>query len=132
MGRALAVPGHLHGEVAAHGEQRLAEGVIGRAPGGDGRVARQPKRAEDVINGIIAAYDIDAIDDKRAISNLTEKFIKERLSTLSDELNIADDQIANYKQEHRLYSPEDEATLSAEEIKRLKLLLFNVFSVDNK
>lgn len=79
-----------------------------------------PKRAEDVINGIIAAYDIDAIDDKRAISNLTEKFIKERLSTLSDELNIADDQIANYKQEHRLYSPEDEATLSAEEIKRLK------------
>lgn len=79
-----------------------------------------PQRAEDVINGIIDAYNIDAIDDKRAISNLTEQFINERLSTLSSELNIADNQIANFKQEHRLYSPEDEATLSAEEIKRLK------------
>lgn len=79
-----------------------------------------PKRAEDVINGIIDAYNADAINDKREISNLTEQFINDRLITLGQELNIADNEIASFKKENRIYSPRDEATLSAEEIARLK------------
>lgn len=79
-----------------------------------------PKRAEDVINGIIDAYNADAINDKREISNLTEKFINERLLTLGKELNVADNEIASFKKENRIYSPQDEASLSAEEIARLK------------
>lgn len=79
-----------------------------------------PKRAEDVINGIIDAYNADAINDKREISNLTEKFINERLLTLGQELNVADDEIASFKKENRIYSPHEEASLSAEEIARLK------------
>ncbi len=79
-----------------------------------------PLRAENVINGIIDAYNIDAIEDKQAISNLTEEFINERLVTLGQELNLADSEIAAFKKENRLYSPEDEASLSAEELKRLK------------
>ena len=79
-----------------------------------------PKRAEDVINGIIDAYNADAINDKREISNLTEKFINERLLTLGQELNVADDEIASFKKENRIYSPQEEASLSAEEIARLK------------
>ncbi len=77
-------------------------------------------RAEDVINGIIDAYNLDAIGDKQEISRLTEEFISERLISLGKELNIADEEVANYKQANRLYSPEDEATMSAEEIQQLK------------
>ncbi len=79
-----------------------------------------PRRAEDVINGIIDAYDNDAIQDKRIISDLTAKFITERLSTLSEELNTVDSNIASFKQENRIYSPENEAQLSTEQIKKLK------------
>lgn len=79
-----------------------------------------PLRAEHVINGIIDAYNADAIDDKQTISNLTEEFITERLVSLSEELNLADSDIANFKQENRLYSPQDELTLGAEELKQLR------------
>ena len=79
-----------------------------------------PLRAENVINGIIDAYNVDAIKDKQAISNLTEEFINERLETLSHELNLADSDIATYKQDNRLYNIAEEAAMSAEEAKRLK------------
>lgn len=79
-----------------------------------------PLRAEHVINGIIDAYNIDAIEDKRTISNLTGEFIKERLVSLSEELNLADSDIADFKQQNRLYSPKDEVLLGAEEMKQLR------------
>lgn len=79
-----------------------------------------PLRAENVINGIIDAYNIDAIEDKQAISNLTEEFINERLLSLGEELNLADSDIASFKQQNRLYSPENEALLGAEELKQLR------------
>ena len=79
-----------------------------------------PQRAEHIINGVIDAYDMDAIADKQAVSNLTEKFIKERLQTLGEELNNADVDIASFKQDNRLFSPSQEASLSAEETAKLK------------
>ena len=79
-----------------------------------------PLRAEHVINGVIDAYDRDAIEDKQAVSNLTEEFIKERLQTLGEELNNADVDIASYKQDNSLYSPSQEALLRAEETAKLK------------
>ncbi len=79
-----------------------------------------PQRAEHIINGVIEAYDMDAIADKQAVSNLTEKFIKERLQTLGEELNNADVDIASFKQDNRLFSPVQEASISAEETAKLK------------
>ena len=79
-----------------------------------------PQRAEDVINGIIYAYNLDAIGDKQEISRLTEQFINERLISLGQELNIADAEVADYKKENHLYSPANEVALSAEEIQQLK------------
>ena len=79
-----------------------------------------PLRAEHIINGIIEAYDKDAIEDKQAVSLLTEKFIMERLQSLGQELNSADNDIASFKQSNRLISPTQEASLSAEEVARLK------------
>lgn len=79
-----------------------------------------PKRAEDIINGIIEAYNIDAISDKRAISDITDKFINERLAILGKELTDADSDVAAFKQTYKIYSPEDEASHSATEISSLK------------
>lgn len=79
-----------------------------------------PQRAEDIINGIIEAYNQASISDKQEISLLTAQFINDRLMLLGNELNMADDDVATYKQSNRIYNPQDEATLSAEEIKRLK------------
>ena len=79
-----------------------------------------PKRAEDVINGIIEAYNVDAINDKRAISDITEKFIDDRLTILGRELNEADDNVASFKQHNKIYSPEDEASMSANELSKFK------------
>lgn len=79
-----------------------------------------PKRAEDVINGIIEAYNADAIEDKRAISNLTKCFIDERLELLGQELNLADSDIASFKKQNQLYNLSNQATLGAEEIQNLK------------
>lgn len=80
-----------------------------------------PKRAEDVINGIIEAYNADAIEDKQAISNLTQQFIDERLETLTEELNIADSDIADFKKSNKLYNPATQTAIGAEEIQELKL-----------
>ena len=79
-----------------------------------------PQRAEHILNGVIEAYDMDAIADKQAVSNLTEKFILERLQTLGEELNNADVDIASFKQDNSLYSPSQEASMRAEETARLK------------
>ena len=73
-----------------------------------------PLRAEHVINGLINAYDIDAIEDKQTISNITRGFIHERLDLLGEELNLADSDIASFKQENRLYNPASELALGAE------------------
>lgn len=77
------------------------------------------QRAEDVINGVIYAYHEDAIKDKQIISDVVDQFIDERLAILSKELSIADSDVANFKQENKLYSPEREATMISAEIARL-------------
>lgn len=79
-----------------------------------------PLRAEHILNGVIEAYDRDAIEDKQTVSNITEAFIRERLETLGEELNNADVDIASFKQSNNLYSPAQEASLRAEETAKLK------------
>ena len=79
-----------------------------------------PKRAEDVINGVIDAYNYDAIEDKRAISNITKEFIDERLALLSEELNLADSDIASFKKDNQLYNLQSQSMLGAQEIQEFK------------
>ncbi len=86
-----------------------------------------PQRAEDVINGIIEAYEKAAIKDKQKISDITDVFISERLEDLSLELEVADNLVANFKQDNQLYSPENEASMISNEIVGLndKILALN-------
>ena len=78
------------------------------------------QRAEDIINGIVEAYNADAIANKQAVSHLTERFIDERLRLLSTELSDADSDIATFKEHNNITSPEEYATISIEELQRLK------------
>ncbi|MBO5894417.1 MAG: polysaccharide biosynthesis tyrosine autokinase [Alistipes sp.] len=78
------------------------------------------QRAEDIINGIVEAYNADAIANKQAVSHLTERFIDERLRLLSTELSDADSDIATFKERNNITSPEEYATISIEELQRLK------------
>lgn len=78
------------------------------------------QRAEDIINGIVEAYNADAIANRQAVSHLTERFIDERLRLLSTELSDADSDIATFKEHNNITSPEKYATISIEELQRLK------------
>ena len=56
-----------------------------------------PKKAEDVINTLIAVYEKDAIDDKRGIAESTGQFIDNRLEIISEELSEVDRNIEKFK-----------------------------------
>lgn len=77
-------------------------------------------RADDIINSVIEAYNLHAIEAKQETSKITNKFIEARLETLRDELNLVDVEIAEYKRDNHIFSPVDEAMLSADEIQKLK------------
>ena len=56
-----------------------------------------PKRGEDILNGLISVYNKAAINDKNALASNTLKFINERLSLVSTELDSVELNIQKYK-----------------------------------
>ncbi|MBQ0080485.1 MAG: polysaccharide biosynthesis tyrosine autokinase [Alistipes sp.] len=56
------------------------------------------RRAEDVINTLIAVYNQDAVDDKQQIAEATAEFIDERLSIISRELGTVDADVKAFKE----------------------------------
>ena len=79
-----------------------------------------PRRAEDVLNTLIAVYNEDAIKDKQSISKITAEFITARLEVIGRELGEVDRDIANLKQSNRIIDIKSEATLTANESSRYK------------
>jgi capsular exopolysaccharide synthesis family protein len=55
------------------------------------------RKAEDLLNAIIAIYNQDAIDDKTQISISTENFVIKRLDILSKELGHVEKDASNFK-----------------------------------
>lgn len=78
------------------------------------------RRAEDIINGIIKAYNNYAIGDKRNVSQLTHEFLEERIATIRQELDEVDSNIAAFKRDNQIYSPQDEASISAEQTMQIE------------
>ncbi|MBQ8307544.1 MAG: chromosome partitioning protein ParA, partial [Alistipes sp.] len=62
-----------------------------------------PQRAEDVINSLIAAYNNDAVEDKRAVAKQTASFIANRLGIISQELGDVDQDIQEFKRSNNIY-----------------------------
>ena len=60
------------------------------------------RRAEDVLNTLIAVYNENWIKDKNQIAVSTSMFINERLGVIERELGNVDEDISSYKSEHLL------------------------------
>lgn len=63
---------------------------------------QSPRRAEDILNTLIAVYNEDWMNDKNRIAISTSRFINERLSVIESELGDVDQDISSFKSEHRL------------------------------
>ncbi|MGM9741511.1 MAG: GumC family protein [Candidatus Cryptobacteroides sp.] len=58
------------------------------------------KRAEDILNTIIAVYNENWVKDKNQIAVSTSMFINERLRVIEQELGNVDSDISSFKSEH--------------------------------
>ena len=56
-----------------------------------------PKRAEDILNGLIGVYNKAAINDKNSLASNTLKFINQRLALVVTELDSVEQGIQRYK-----------------------------------
>ena len=57
----------------------------------------QTKRAEDILNTIIAVYRKNWLDDKNQMTVSTSRFITERLGVIEHELGDVDKDISSFK-----------------------------------
>lgn len=80
-----------------------------------------PKKAEDVINTLIAVYEKDAIDDKRGIAESTGQFIDNRLAIISGELSEVDRNIEKFKKDNKIYDIVSEAEQTITESAQYKV-----------
>ena len=58
------------------------------------------RRAEDILNTLIAVYNENWVKDKNQIAVSTSRFIDERLKVIEAELGDVDSDISSYKSEH--------------------------------
>ena len=79
-----------------------------------------PRRAEDVINTLIAVYEEDAVADKRSIAQNTSEFIENRLQVIGRELGMVDKNIERFKQTNRMYDITTEAARTLAESTKYK------------
>lgn len=63
---------------------------------------QSPRRAEDILNTLVAVYNEKWISDKNQIAVSTSRFIGERLKVIESELGSVDEDISSYKSEHIL------------------------------
>lgn len=60
------------------------------------------RRAEDILNTLIAVYNEDWMNDKNRIAVSTSRFINDRLNVIESELGDVDQDISSFKSEHIL------------------------------
>lgn len=73
-----------------------------------------PGKAEDFLNTVIANYNKDAIQDKKYISENTSKFIEQRLSIISEELQDVEKDKEVFKKNNGITDVVSEAGLYLE------------------
>ena len=75
------------------------------------------QRATDIINAIIAEYRKEANDDKDAQTEVSERYVLERLASLETELKTLDGRVADYKSKTLMPDLEVMAKVYAESAK---------------
>lgn len=76
-----------------------------------------PQRGVDVLNNLISVYDQAAIEDKNAATASTLRFIDERLSTVSNELNGFEKKVESYKSSRGLTDISSDSKVFLENVK---------------
>lgn len=71
-------------------------------------------KAQDILNNLIVAYNVDAISDKNSESKKTLDFIEDRIKKLTVELGQVEDQKENFKSKNNLTDLETEAKINLE------------------
>lgn len=79
-----------------------------------------PRRAEDVINMLIARYNDESINDKNRIADFTADFIDKRLKIIGAELDAVDRKISTYKKDNEMYDITEQAKQSLVESSKFK------------
>ncbi|NHN26160.1 polysaccharide biosynthesis tyrosine autokinase [Flavobacterium jejuense] len=72
------------------------------------------EKAEDFLNALVENYNKDAIEDKKYISENTSKFIEQRLSIISDELQDVEKNKEVFKKTNKITDVVSEASLYLE------------------
>ena len=74
-----------------------------------------PTRGRDFIRKQIEYYNMDAVLDKNIMASNTAAFIEERLRLIEQELAVAEEDVAQYKQRYDIVDLESEAILALQE-----------------
>ena len=69
------------------------------------------RRANEIVDTLIAVYNDDAVEDKNKVAQKTEQFISDRITLISGELDDVDAQVEHLKRQSQL--PETEGAGSA-------------------
>ncbi|NAW51355.1 polysaccharide biosynthesis tyrosine autokinase [Elizabethkingia argentiflava] len=74
----------------------------------------QRRKAKDLLNALVIAYNNDAIEDKNLESSQTLAFIEDRIKKLSRELGNVENEKAYFKSKNKLIDVQTEAKLDLE------------------
>lgn len=90
-----------------------------------------PSRAEDILNTLVGVYNENWIKDRNLKTSNTDKFIKERLAFIEDELGDVEQSISQWKSENLMLDvnaagslAQSQATQAESEIQNLNYQLF--------
>lgn len=84
------------------------------------------RRAELVLNTLMKVYQQDVIADKRQVSDISRKFIDDRLKLIESELAAEDDKILDFKEKNQVVDFQGQTSLSMNENSRFRSDIFNM------
>jgi capsular exopolysaccharide synthesis family protein len=84
------------------------------------------EKNERIINELINVFNLDGIEDRRAISLRTYEFIDQRFVTLAKELDSLETDIKDFKQENKIITIESKAGIGMEELSVTEQRLFEL------
>ncbi len=84
------------------------------------------QRAEDVLNGVIQAYNDQWVNDKQSIAEATSNFINDRLGVIEKELGSVDSNISGYKSRNLIPNVEASSQMQLERSNTLQQQYFEL------
>ncbi len=84
------------------------------------------RRAEAVLNTLMKVYQEDVVADKRQVSDVSRRFIDDRLRVIEAELAAEDKRVLGFKESNRLIDFREQASLALNESSRYKSGIYDI------